>query len=303
MAGRFFILCTSLFSIVTGLHAQLLDPRFGGFNGPVNAIVEDTLNDVVYVGGSFDRVGIEAPFGAVVTGEQAIVQAPAPVPNGRVNTAIPDGEGGYYIGGTFTRVGTVTRNRLARINADGSLHPWNPDADDEVSSLVELNGAIYAGGRFQQVGGAPHARLVELDPESGDASNWTPVVNDGIRVLVTDGTDLYLAGDFTTVEGDTRNKLAGYSVVDHTLLPWNPNVVGNVVLCFTWTGSSFVVGGSFSTAGGQPRNNIAAFAPDGSVTAWDPSCDGTVFAVTSDANTIYAGGSFSQIGGEQRIGL
>ncbi|MEZ4873100.1 MAG: delta-60 repeat domain-containing protein [Bdellovibrionales bacterium] len=43
---------------------------------------------------------------------------------GSVSAALPDGEGGY-IAGNFETVGHVARNNIARINADGSVHPFN----------------------------------------------------------------------------------------------------------------------------------------------------------------------------------
>ena len=40
---------------------------------------------------------------------------------GLVNAAISDGSDGWYIGGTFSRIGEVSRNGLARLRSDGSL--------------------------------------------------------------------------------------------------------------------------------------------------------------------------------------
>jgi outer membrane protein assembly factor BamB len=42
---------------------------------------------------------------------------------GLVNAAVSDGNGGWYIGGTFSRVGDVSRNGLARLRSDGSVDP------------------------------------------------------------------------------------------------------------------------------------------------------------------------------------
>ena len=300
MHHRFALTALAVIGPFSILHAQLLDGRSVGVNGTVHATVEDPLNEVVYVAGEFDRAGIVSPYAAVAATDEGIVQAGFPTVNAKVNTVIDDGAGGFYIGGTFTMVGGEPRNRLARINADGTLHPWDPDADNEVATLVALNGSIYAGGRFTQMGGVPHNYLVALDPGTGTPSTWTPEVNDAIRVLVTDGSDLYLAGDFTMLDDSLRSKLGGFTSPGHELLPWNPNVTGNVALCFTWTGTSFVVGGSFFTVGGQPRSNIAEVSITGSVTAWDPGSNGTVYALASDGTAIYAGGSFTMIGGATR---
>ena len=44
--------------------------------------------------------------------------------------------GGWYIGGDFTVVGGQARNHLARINSDGTLNAWSPNADSSVSSMT-----------------------------------------------------------------------------------------------------------------------------------------------------------------------
>jgi hypothetical protein len=53
---------------------------------------------------------------------------------------------------------------------------------------------------------------------------------------------------------------------------------------------------------GQPRNYAAAVdAVTGAVTPWAPDPNGTVFGLSSNGGTVYAGGDFSSIGGAPRI--
>ena len=50
--------------------------------------------------------------------------------------AIPDGTGGWCIGGDFTSMGGQIRNHIAYIRANGTLGDWDPNANDEVIALA-----------------------------------------------------------------------------------------------------------------------------------------------------------------------
>src|SRR5262249_29890901 len=53
---------------------------------------------------------------------------------------------------------------------------------------------------------------------------------------------------------------------------------------------------------GQPRNRIAAIdASTGLATAWDPNADNTVGELAVVGNTVYAGGFFNLIGGQDHL--
>ena len=74
------------------------------------------------------HVGPNIPNGSSLDISTGVPNLAFAKPNGSVSTVVPDGSGGWYIGGSFTQVGGQTRNYIARINADGSLNPWNPNA-------------------------------------------------------------------------------------------------------------------------------------------------------------------------------
>src|SRR5436190_566336 len=75
-------------------------------------------------------------------------------PNGPVHAVTVQADGGIVIGGEFTGFFNggplVTRNRIARVNADGTLDPiFNPNANSTVDALVgQTDGRIIVGGRF-----------------------------------------------------------------------------------------------------------------------------------------------------------
>ena len=69
----------------------------------------------------------------------------------------PDGK--IVVGGNFTGLGgvtgTTTRNRIGRLNVDGTVDPsFNPGTNGPVLAVaVQPDGKILAGGNFTAVGG------------------------------------------------------------------------------------------------------------------------------------------------------
>jgi hypothetical protein len=67
------------------------------------------------------------------------------------------------------------------------------------------------------------------------------------------------------------------------------------------SGNTVYVGGTFANIGGQFRNNIAALdITTGAATAWNPSIDGPVYALSVSGKSIYIGGDFRYISGQAR---
>jgi hypothetical protein len=95
-------------SQLRGQPAALLDPKFWFPAGPVNAIL--ATNNTVYIGGNFSYVGPRT--GPVALFDQAAGGLQAAPPringtsgvNGVVKAVVPDGSGGWFIGGAFTRM-------------------------------------------------------------------------------------------------------------------------------------------------------------------------------------------------------
>jgi len=169
------ILLVFLSCICTTSTAQTLQENLPVTNGTVFAIVRD--GNTIYLGGDFNFVGLNSTYGSALDITTGIPNLAFAKPNGKVETSVADGSGGWYIGGHFTSVGGVTRNGLARINADGSLNNWNPDANNIVYSLAISGGTVYAGGDFTIIGGQTRNRLASIDATTGAINAWNPDAN------------------------------------------------------------------------------------------------------------------------------
>jgi hypothetical protein len=126
-------------------------------DGQVRILADDANH--VYLGGDFNymvKEGVAGSFncGVVVetSGIGQTIPGGSPLVKGggsstSVEVAIPDGNGGWYIGGNFTQVAGVTRNRIAHINPDGTLDmTWNPNANNGIRVLVLSGSDLYVGG-------------------------------------------------------------------------------------------------------------------------------------------------------------
>jgi sugar lactone lactonase YvrE len=89
-----------------------------------------------------------------------------PDANGPIYVVVVQPDGKILIGGLFTTVLGVARNRIARLNPDGTLDStFNPSANSTVFSLaVQADGKILAGGFFNSIGGQTRNFIARLDP-------------------------------------------------------------------------------------------------------------------------------------------
>jgi uncharacterized delta-60 repeat protein len=90
-----------------------------------------------------------------------------PKPDATVDDIVLQTDGGIIIGGAFTHLGTssAAKNRVARINGDGSLDSsFTAGVDDNaiISVREQADGKVLIGGTFTTVGGVPHAYLARL---------------------------------------------------------------------------------------------------------------------------------------------
>lgn len=234
------------------------------------------------------------------------------------------------IAGYFTAVNNQLRERIARLNADGSLDAsWNPGVDGDVSALLHHEGIIYVGGNFATIGGEPRRALAAIDAETGQVTSWNPTAvgtPNGIFIssiaLSTDGTTLYAAGyiprigDLST--GQVRDGFAAFDVATGALKPWRPRptYLGGTP---NWNASRLVVsrvnnperdviyvlGQFFIPTTGCDQEYYVSVVNDtsGVGLCWRAGANAGVSTLIVHGDAVYVGGGFTEIGGQQRNGL
>ncbi len=134
--------------------------------------------------------------------------------NGAVAALALQSDGRIVVGGLFTSIGGVTRNRIARLSASGGTHAldagFNPDADAEVRAIaIQPDGKIVIGGLFTTIGGVTRNRVARLNADGSLDTGFNPNANSAASAIALqpDGK-IIIAGAFTTIGGVTRNRVA-----------------------------------------------------------------------------------------------
>ncbi len=182
-------------------------------DGPVYASCYDESNKILYIGGSFTQIGPRSGCGVPLNtsdGKPSIPLPDLPKVEGYVYAVVPDGSGGWYIGGSFTKVGSEPRNNIAHIDSSGNPTSWDPSADNTVYALAISGGAIYAGGSFTSIGGQTRNYIAAIDITTGNATSWNPSSNNAVTAFAIsgDGSTIYAGGLFTSIGGQIRGYIA-----------------------------------------------------------------------------------------------
>lgn len=268
-------------------------------------------NHLLYFGGLFTQVGVRTGSAVPVAADTGVPEAVYPVISGDVLSGVPDGAGGWFLGGLFTVAGGYLRTNLVHIRSDRTVDPnWAPAAvGGWVSSLVLSGGKLYFSGSFTNVNGVTRNRAAAIDNATGALSAWDPNLNGAARSMVLDGTNMYLGGEFTTVNNATYNRLAAVDLATGTVRSWNPNASDSVEGLVVSGGHLYAAGYFFSMSG-QSRGCGASFdLSTFTLDPWNPSVGGlgivqpTVFAIAAYQNSIFLGGVFGSAGTSNRVNL
>jgi hypothetical protein len=285
--------------------AQAADPKFWVPNGGASAIAQ--VGNTIYIGGNFTLIGPASGGGVPTDPSTGAAAASFPKVSGSVGAIIPDGVGGWYIGGKFTSVGGVQRLNLARINADFSVNSWNPNSSYSsytgtlgyVTSLVLTGSTVWVGGNYSEIGGTNHGGLAAIDAATGAVGSFDAGLGGGwVSSMILNGSSLYLCGGFSTLLGQPRGSIGAFDVNTVTPTAFDPQA-NERVLSMVMAGSTIYIGGIFTQVGGQTRHHLAEVdATTGALIAgWDPNADDAVQALAQYGGTVYAGGYFNNVGG------
>jgi uncharacterized delta-60 repeat protein len=194
--------------------------------------------------------------------------------NGSVDDLVLQPDGKVIIVGNFTTVAGNARNRVARLNADGSLDTgFNPGAgaDDLVTAVaLQSDGKVLIGGFFTTVGGTARNFIARLNADGTLDNGFNPGTGANSAVLEVaaqpDGKVL-IAGFFTSVNGTARGRVARLNA-DGTLdtgFTTGAGAGGNVLAMALQQDGKIVIGGEFVTYAGTSRNRIARLNENGSL--------------------------------------
>ena len=282
-----------------------------GFNtqlGAVNTAVLTIVNeDPVAVAGTRDP-----SFGATVNGTVYGLAI-------NTNTAFPAFIGKPVLAGDFTTVNGLARNRIARLNRNGTLDTtFNPGlgANDSVRAVaVQPDGRVVIGGFFTSAVGVARNYVARLNSDGTLDASFNPGAGpDGqvnALVLQPDGK-VVIGGQFTTVDGVGRNFIARLNSdgsLDTTFVP-GAGASSAVRALALLADGSLIVGGDFQFFNGNNSRGLARVGTNGvadtlfSFNLGVSGINGSVVAVAVQQGTnLVVGGTFVDVGGTPRQNL
>ncbi len=262
--------------------------------------------DTIFIGGNFTSLGFENNYIASLTTSSDIPAHDFPVTNGIVRCIIPDGTGGWYVGGGFTQIGGLSRQNLARIKSNKSVDAsFVADCSGgDVYSMVLSGSKLYAGGGFTAVNSTARSYLACVNATSGILnSTWNPGCNNAVYTMTKVDTCIYIGGSFSTLGGYPQKYFSRVGLIKGKVVGGLTNTNSYVQKVLA-KGDSVFIGGNF-TKTGFDNPYLAAITTTTDVPDVDfPRTDGTVYCIIPDGSGgWYVGGNFSTIGGVSRQNL
>jgi len=308
----------ALYALIIGLlltfsHTAQAQDVPDGFDPNANSTVVSIAvqtDGKILIGGAFTTLN---PNGSGTVARSRIARLNAdgtvdttfnPNANSSVQSIAVQTDGKILIGGSFTALngGAVPRNRIARLNADGTVDTtFNPNANSDVVSIaVQTDGKILIGGGFTTLNGGavPRNSIARLNADGTVDTTFNPNANGGVQSIAvqTDGKIL-IGGFFTTLNGGAvpRNRIARLNADGTVDTTFDPNASSTVYSIAVQTDGKILIGGFFTTLNGGTvtRNFIARLNADGTVdTTFNPNANGFVLsiAVQTDGKILIGGG-------------
>ncbi len=231
--------------------------------------------------------------------------------NARVSAVLVQPDGKVVIAGAFTTFNGVLRNRIARLNADGSIdaafNPGTGPNGDITSLALQPNGSILVGGSFLSWNNLNFQRVVRINALGGlDTAFSAASFNGGVLALALqpDGK-VIVGGGFTTVDGLNRPRIARLLAdgsLDTSFSSSSPNAtVRSLAL---QADGKVLIGGDFTSLSIFGRARLARLNSNGGIdTSFlsNVGANGAVHAVKLDASgLVLIGGDFTEYGNTTR---
>lgn len=214
--------------------------------------------------------------------------------NSLVRSIAIQSDGKIVVGGNFTSFNGTSRNRIARLNANGTLdNTYNPGTGFNgivYSVAIQDNDKALVGGGFTLFNGAIRERIARLKTNGSLDSSFNPGFgfDNTVYSLAYSGDGKIVAGgDFGYFNGSIRNKIA---LLDSTgglnlnFKPGNGFNHGVYATAFQSDGN-ILAGGSFIIYDSTSANKIARLDSSGTLDTTFKT--GTGFSTTGSA-TIYS---------------
>lgn len=179
-------------------------------------------------------------------------------------------DGKVIITGDFTQINGISRSKIARLNADGSLDTTfnvvsqNNDTIGKV--FIQPDGKILLTGTFT-INNVGNLGIKRLNADGSLNTSFNPIIDSVATALPLADGKILVGGGFVGVNGQTQFKrLVRLNADGTTDTSFNPIFgSGFVSVILLQSDGKIVVGGSFSGVNGFARTNLVRLNSDGSL--------------------------------------
>lgn len=211
-------------------------------------------------------------------------------------------DGKILVGGTFTSVNGISKNRIIRLNLDGSVDAsFNIGSgfnDDVLTIKVSPDGKILIGGDFNTYKGLAKKGLVRLNTDASIDNNFFIGVgpnNSVYSIYIQSDGKILVGGKFSLFNNNAAMCLARLTSTGNFDTTFN---IGNgfyhsssigenqSVKAITVSGSNIFVGGHFEQIDNISKENFASLNMNGSIDANFNIGTGFLGSVTDEINNI-----------------
>ncbi|MEO5626243.1 MAG: hypothetical protein ABIQ70_09585 [Dokdonella sp.] len=292
------IVCAVMFSCTAKAQTPLPNPNLNlRTNGAVYAMAAQ-VGGALILAGTFDEVdGTPRNNMARLNPDGSLDLTWNPPPNNGASVLTSGPDGSTYVNTTFLGSGGILGTRFAKLTkATGAIDPdWSGTSDfvaaatsDSVDSLYAVSASCDCVRKISMTSG-------EIDFAFGvSAYHMAAIVRNARGAL-------YIAGHFDNVSGVPRNRIAKVSASGQVIQTWIANLPGSAddapTALATDLAGNVYVGGPFGVVKLAGSNGA-------SMPQWQNStANVSTLALAADGSTIFAGGSFTEIGGQSRLNV
>ena len=262
----------------------------------------------LFISGDFNKVGNLDCFGIITwDGSKYINKLPSKR-NGAQGLiycmTVDKSSSMLYAAGEFVRTGNVVSQSIAKYDGSnwiGCKDGLNPM--EEIYSICAYNGEIYFTGKF---GKADTVTLNNVAKWIDNTQTWQDI-GKGIDAEYMDmnfiyvtGTNIYVAGNFTTIGNETMNYISRWDGNKWNKLGTGLKLKNNgrvwVKHILEDAAGNIYVAGKFDTAGNVEVQNFAVWDPKTETWRNPGGTDGEIKSMYNDGNAIYLAGKFQYAG-------
>ncbi|PZU87622.1 MAG: hypothetical protein DI529_06795 [Chryseobacterium sp.] len=191
--------------------------------------------------------------------------APVSGSNNAIYSMKLQSDGKIIIVGTFTTYDGVSRNRIARLNPNGTLDTTfavGTGANNTVSSLaIQTDGKIIFGGNFTTYNGAVSTRIVRVNSTGSRDTSFVSGVGANASVeslLLQENGKVLIAGSFTKYNNITSNYIARLSSTGAFDTTFNNSgtAANKAIYKLVSQDNKYIAIGDFTSYNGFGRNRI-----------------------------------------------